>query len=207
MFAMDIDLSNLENRCTPCRQTFARTLFLLLLSGISALAIAVDAPTGTAPTTAGAVTATAYDEAGNVAGTSGSVLGTLAAQQMATYTSAQLEAAIGYTPSTPTAKYRIAFSANLSAFDVINFTKDLATGNLALAQAQTDSPASSTALSCTRNAFFVLASTSPGRTSVLRLINTNAQAGTLTATAYNEDGNTVGTVNAPLGMPKNYKAS
>lgn len=148
----------------------------------------------------GMLTATAYNEAGMVVGTANAALGTIAAQQMQAFTSAQLEAAIGYAPSAGTAKYRIAFSANLSNFEIINFIKDVASGNLALGQAQIDNRAVSAAASSTRNALFVNASSSLNKTSVLRLINSNNQSGTLSATAYNEAGSVVGTANAGLGV-------
>ncbi len=147
----------------------------------------------------GSVTATAYNEAGNVVGTPNASLGTIAAQQMLSFTSAQLETAIGYVPSASTAKYRIAFSANLSNFEVINFIKDTASGNLTLGQAQVDNRASSAAMSSVRNALFINASSSANKTSVLRVINPNNQSGTLTATAYNEAGAVVGTAAANLG--------
>ena len=65
----------------------------------------------------GAITATAYNEGGNVVGTPNVVLATAAAQQTLSFSSSQLETAIGYTPSSPTSKYRIVFNANLLAFD------------------------------------------------------------------------------------------
>jgi murein DD-endopeptidase MepM/ murein hydrolase activator NlpD/GH25 family lysozyme M1 (1,4-beta-N-acetylmuramidase) len=150
-------------------------------------------------THSGGLTATAYDEIGNVLGTAGADLGTLVAQQMSTFTSAQLEAAIGFTPSTPTAKYRVVFTANLPSFDVINFVKDIATGNLTLGQAQTDKQVPSAGSSSIRDALFISASTSANKTSVVRLINLGAAPGTVTATAYSETGIVVGTANTPLG--------
>ncbi len=147
-----------------------------------------------------ALTATAYDEAGNVVGAAGGSLGSIAAQQMLTFTSAQFESALGYAPSSGTAKYRIVFSANLPNFDVIDFTKDVAVGNLTLAQPQSGSRAAATASSSVRNMLVTMPSTNPSRTSVVRLINTTGQSGTLTATAYNESGSVVGMANAAVGV-------
>ncbi len=147
----------------------------------------------------GTLSATAYNEAGSVIGTPNAALGTLAAQQMRTFTSAQLESALGYTPSATTAKYRIVFSATLPGFELINFIKDNASGNLTLGQAQTDTRAVGSASTSTRNALYVNASTGVKKTSVLRVINLNDQAGTLTATAYDEAGAIVGNANAALG--------
>ncbi len=146
-----------------------------------------------------ALTATAYDGAGTVVGTANASLGTFAAQQTLAFTSAQLESAIGYTPSAGTAKYRIAFSAKLTNFEVINFTKDVATGNLTLAQAQIGNRAVSTASSSVRNMFIENPSTNLSRTSVARLINTSSQSGQVTATAFSENGDVLGTLNASLG--------
>ncbi len=147
----------------------------------------------------GALTATAYNEEGSVVGVSKGDLGTIAPQQMLTFTSAQLEAALSYTPTSGTAKYRIVFEANLPNFEVLNFIKDTASGNLTLAQEQTDNRSAGTATTSTRNALFVNPSTSTSKTSALRLINLGSQAGTITATAYDETGAVVGTANAPLG--------
>jgi hypothetical protein len=147
----------------------------------------------------GNVTATAYGEAGSVAGIANTPLGTIAARQMLSFTSAQIEAALGYTPASPNAKYRVVFSANLANFELINFIKDVATGNLVLAQDQIDDRAAGSAGSSSRNALFVNASTSPSKTTVLRLINPNDGSGAITATAYNEAGSVVGNANAALG--------
>ncbi len=147
----------------------------------------------------GAITATAYDEAGNLVGTANASLGMLGAQQMLTFTSAQLESALGFTPSSGTAKYRIVFTGALPSFEVINYVKDSATGNLTLGQAQTDNRTAGSAASSVRNALFVNASTSGNKTSVLRLINPGSAGGNLTATAYDEAGNSVGSANAALG--------
>ncbi len=152
------------------------------------------------------LTATAYDEAGHTVGTADADLGTFASQQMLTFTSAQLEAAIGYVPASGTAKYRIVFHANLPSFEVINFVKDAASGNLALAQAQTDRPATGTAsTSSIRDALFVNASTSTNKTSVLRLINPGEQSGDVSATAYDEAGKVVGVMNTNLGSLAAYQ--
>jgi hypothetical protein len=145
------------------------------------------------------LTATAYNEAGTIVGAANASLGLLAAQQMLTLTSVQLESAIGYIPTSSTAKYRIAFTTNQPSFEIVNFVKDNATGNLTLGQAQIDDRTASMAISSTRNALLVNPSSSTSKTSVLRVINPTAQSGVLTATAYDEMGNTVGTVSAPLG--------
>jgi hypothetical protein len=147
----------------------------------------------------GSLTATAYDEAGNVVGTAGASLGNFAGQQMLTFTSAQLEALIGYLPSAPTAKYRVVFSANVPGFSVVDFVKDVATGNLALGQAQVDKPVSGSSSTSQRNALFLNASTSTNKTSVLRLINPGSQSGVVRATAYNEAGVQIGGGNVAVG--------
>jgi uncharacterized protein (DUF1800 family) len=147
----------------------------------------------------GTLTASAYNEAGTALGTANASLGNIAAGQMLTLSSGQLEAAIGYAAAAPTAKYRIVFKSDLPGFELINFVKDIATGNLSYGQAQTDHRAATAATSSTRNALFVNASSSGNKTSVIRLINLLDQAGTLTATAYNEAGTIVGTPNAALG--------
>ena len=56
-----------------------------------------------------------------------------------------------------------------------------------------------TANGTTRNAYFVNASTSTAKTSVLRIINRSGISGVLTATAYNEAGTLIGTANSALG--------
>jgi hypothetical protein len=147
----------------------------------------------------GSVTATAYDEAGSAVGTANAPLGPIAAGQMLGFTSAQLEAALGYAPASPSAKYRVVVSANLTNFELINFIKDVATGNLVLAQDLIDDRAAGSATSSERNALFVNASTSLSKTTVLRLINPNGASGAITATAYNEAGSIVGNANAALG--------
>jgi alpha-tubulin suppressor-like RCC1 family protein len=146
-----------------------------------------------------ALAATAYDEAGNIVGVTGADLGTLLTGQMATFTSAQLEAAIAYAPSSPTAKNRIVFNANLPSFDLVNFSKDSASGNLSLSQAQSGTPPTGAASTAVRDALFVNASTSANKTSVLRLINLTAQSGAITVTAFNEAGSIVGAANTALG--------
>jgi len=145
------------------------------------------------------LTATAYDEAGSIVGVANTSLGTLASRQMLAFTSAQLEAAIGFAPASGVAKYRVEFKADLPSFDLINFVKDIATGNISLGQAQIDGPVAATASTSTRNALFVSASTSGNKTTVLRAINIGNQSGTLTAKAYDEAGNPVGVANASLG--------
>jgi hypothetical protein len=153
-------------------------------------------------TAAGALTATAYNETGSVVGTPGASLGNIGAQQMATFSSAQLEAAIGYVPSSPTAKFRIVLTAALPSFEVVNFVRDVASGNLTLGQAQTDKALVNSAgfsSHSTRTALFVSASTSANKTSVIRLINLGSTTGTVTAIARDESGTVVGNANASLG--------
>jgi hypothetical protein len=140
----------------------------------------------------GTLTASLYDENGNLFGSGNTSLGAIASRQMFSYTSAQLENALGYTPPSPTAKYRVVFTANLPALELINFTKDIATGNLALVQAQIDDRPVSGATTSTRNVLLVNPSNSINRNTVLRIVNPNATAASVTATAYNEAGNAVG---------------
>jgi M6 family metalloprotease-like protein len=147
----------------------------------------------------GTVTATAYNESGTVVGTANMYLSSISPQQMLTFTSAQLEAAIGYTPTSGTAKYRIAFTANVADFQIINFIKDVASGNLMLGQAQVDDRGAGVAGTSTRNAFFVNPSTSTNKTSVVRLVNLSALSGSVTASAYDESGMSIGMSNASLG--------
>lgn len=85
----------------------------------------------------GAITATAYDEAGAVLGTANSSLGTIVNNQMMSKTSAELETALGFTPASATAKYSVVLSGAISNFEVLNFTKDNATGNLTLSNTST----------------------------------------------------------------------
>lgn len=146
----------------------------------------------------GPLMATAYSEAGTVVGSPNALLGTILAQQTLTLTSAQLEAAIGYAPSSPTAKYRIVISSSLPGLELVNFVRDNATGNLTLGQPQIDNRLFVDTNSAVRNAFFVNASTSFNKTSVLRIINTSDTIGTLIATAYSEDGEIVGYGGAPV---------
>ena len=140
----------------------------------------------------GALTASLYDENGNLFGSGNVALGTIAARQMISYTSAQLESAIGYTPIAPTAKYRVVFSAALPSLELINFTKDIASGNLALVQAQIDDRPTSTAPTSSRTVLLVNPSTNSTRATALRIINPNPTAATVTATAYDEAGNVAG---------------
>ncbi len=140
----------------------------------------------------GSLTATLYDENGNLAGSANTVLGPIAPHAMISYTSAQLETAMAFTPASGTAKYRVAFSANLPSMELINFTKDIATGNLALVQAQVDDrPASGAAISA-RNVLLVYPSTSTERNTTLRIVNPNSSGAAVTAVAYNEAGSMVG---------------
>jgi YD repeat-containing protein len=145
------------------------------------------------------ITATAYDEAGKVVGVANTSLGTIQAQQMLTFTSQQLETSIGYTPSTSTAKYRIFFSSRLTSLEVVNFIKDIASGNLTLAQAQSKNGPSATGTSSVANILYYEPSTNSSRTSVIRLVNTSNQTGQVSATAFGETGNIPGTLNASLG--------
>lgn len=85
----------------------------------------------------GAVTATAYNEAGTIIGTANSSLGTLINNQMLSKTSAELETALGITGLATTAKYSVVFSAALPNLEILNFTKDNATGNLTLSNTST----------------------------------------------------------------------
>lgn len=86
--------------------------------------------------TSASIRATAYSETGTVLGTASSLLGTAAANSMLTLTSADLESKLGFTPAAATTKYRVVIFGNVSGFKVINFVKDVATGNLALGQQQ-----------------------------------------------------------------------
>jgi len=149
---------------------------------------------------AGTLTAIAYNESGTQLGTAGASLGAIAANQTLTFSSAYLESLIGFTPATPTSKYSVYFSANLSDFQVINYTRDNLTSNLTLSQSlATDRSSNATAASVTRNAWFMSAAASPNKTNVLRLVNTSNSSGTITAIAYDEAGNQVGTANIDLG--------
>jgi hypothetical protein len=141
---------------------------------------------------AGSLTASLYDENGNLFGSGNTALGTIAARQMISYTSAQLESAFGYMPASPTAKYRVVFSANLPSLELINFTKDIASGNVALVQAQIDDRPTPSGSSSTRNVLLVNPSTNPSRNTVLRIVNPDANAAAVTVTAYDEAGNVVG---------------
>ncbi len=140
----------------------------------------------------GSLSASLYDENGNLIGAGNTSLGTIAAHQMLSYTSAQLEAAMGYSPPSPTGKYRVVFTANLPSMELINFTKDLATGNLALVQAQVDDRPASSAMSSVRNVLLVYPSTNTQNNTTLRIINPNSTSATVTAVAYDEAGSVVG---------------
>ncbi len=141
---------------------------------------------------AGNLTASAHDENGNTLGIANASLGSIAARQMKSYTSAELESALGFTPASPTAKYRVTFSANVASMELINFTKDIASGNLALVQAQLEERAASAASNSTRNVLLVYPSINSTRTTVLRIVNPNNVNATVAATAYNEAGSAVG---------------
>lgn len=139
----------------------------------------------------GLLSATVYDEAGNLYGNASTSLGTIGALQMKSYTSAEFESAIGFTPGSPTAKYRVVFSANLPSMELINFTKDIATGSLTLVQAQLDDRPAATAAVSSRNVLLVYPSTNVSRYSVIRIINPNATIATVTASVYDGAGNAV----------------
>lgn len=90
-------------------------------------------------------TATAYavDASGDglpvaatVLGSANSTLGTLAAGGALSLTSAQLESKLGLTPTSGTTKYRVVISAGTDAMEVLNYTKDTATGAIVLSQSQ-----------------------------------------------------------------------
>jgi hypothetical protein len=84
-----------------------------------------------------ALTASAYDDSGALVATN-KALGTLAANQMLSFTSAQLESLLAYTPPTAGSTWRIVFSAGLTNFEVINYARDPITGLLVLAQPHTE---------------------------------------------------------------------
>lgn len=92
----------------------------------------------------GTVRATAYllsndgTPVGTATGTANSTIATLAANESISLSSAQLETLLGLTPADTTTKYRVVFSAGLAGFKVLNYTKDVATGNITLSQAQDD---------------------------------------------------------------------
>jgi len=93
-------------------------------------------------TTAGTIWGTAYNEAGTQIGTVNGVLGTaVASGQMLTLTSADIETALALTGSAApaaTAKYRVVISGAVAGMETLNYTRDVATGNLALSQSQTN---------------------------------------------------------------------
>jgi len=84
------------------------------------------------------LTGTAYAEDGTVLGTAGASLGTVKKNGMLTLTSADIESKLGITGLTPTAKYRLVISSDMTSFKVINFSKDVASGSVNIAQQQTD---------------------------------------------------------------------
>lgn len=67
-------------------------------------------------------------------GTANSSLGTVVPGGSLSLTSAQLEAALGFTPSASGSKYRLVISAGTNDMVVLNYTKDVATGAIVLAQ-------------------------------------------------------------------------
>ncbi|HUW36068.1 MAG TPA: S8 family serine peptidase [Rhodocyclaceae bacterium] len=151
----------------------------------------------------GKITAVAHDESGQLLGTANASLGTIAANGARTFTSAELESLIGFTPTTGTAKYSVDFSAGLAGFELINYTRDNATGELTLAQSLTgDRSSGAAAAGVTRSAWFMSASTSSNKNNVLRIVNTSSQAGSLSATVYDENGNPYGRANTLLGAIK-----
>lgn len=94
-----------------------------------------------------AFTATAYTVdalgdgnpvAATVLGTANTALGTIAVGGALSLSSAQLEAKLGFTPSSGTSKYRVVISAGTDAMEVLNYTKDVATGAIVLSQSQTN---------------------------------------------------------------------
>lgn len=126
-------------------------------NGVSRNAYFINASTSAAKTSVvriintGAVsatfTATAYtvDATGDgtavaatVLGTANSTLGTLVAGGALSLTSAQLESKLGFTPGSGTTKYRVVISAGTDAAEVLNYTKDTATGAIVLSQSQTN---------------------------------------------------------------------
>jgi hypothetical protein len=84
------------------------------------------------------VTGTTPNVDGTQVGTANSVIGTLAAGQSLSMTSAQLEALLGYTPASGTVKYRVVFSGGLTDFKVLNYTKDVVGGYITTSQYQDD---------------------------------------------------------------------
>lgn len=148
-------------------------------------------------TQAGTLTATAFDEAGNLTGLANTPLGTINARQMLTYSSAMLEAALGINLASPSAKYRVIFTANVPSLELVNSSKDPSGDNLTLAQSQIDDRAANAASTSTRNALQVIRSNDPARTTALRIVNPNAATASFTAIAYGESGAQIG--NGTLG--------
>jgi hypothetical protein len=81
------------------------------------------------------LTATAYADSGTLIGSKEA--GVLKPNQMLSLNSAQLERLLEYTPGSGMIS-RVVFSAPLSNFEVINYARDVATGQLVLAQPQTE---------------------------------------------------------------------
>jgi len=84
----------------------------------------------------GTIFATAYNEAGSVIGTPSTALGTSAPNSMLTFTSSQIETALGFSVAA-TAKYSVAIFGNLASIEVLNFTRDKTTGAITLSNTST----------------------------------------------------------------------
>lgn len=154
--------------------------------------------------------ASAYDEAGKPIGTSNALLGSIYPHQIGTYFSSSIESALGIAgsalDSTGTSKYRVEFSANLPSLELLNFTRDNATGALALVQAQVDDRPSSPATTSIRHVLHVHASTAGSRTTMLRIINPGRSNANLTAIAYDESGAQVGSGSLGVVAPNQIYA-
>ena len=90
---------------------------------------------------AGPLTVSAFDLSGAPYGTVNASLGNLAVRQMATFDSLALETALGLTGATApgaTVKYRVVVSGGLAAYKILNYSKDVVSGSINLAQAQDD---------------------------------------------------------------------
>jgi hypothetical protein len=132
----------------------SNALETVISNGSTANAFMVNASTSAAKTSVvriintGAVsavfTATAYVEdpgvgnglpvAKTALGTANSVLGTIEAGGALNLTSAQLESKLGFTPSAGTSKYRVVINAGTDKVELLNYTKDIATGAIVLSQ-------------------------------------------------------------------------
>ncbi len=144
---------------------------------------------------AGIVSATAYSETGSMVGSG--MLGMLGANQILTLSSSQIETLLGYSPASANARYRLVLNANLPSFEILVNVKVIATGNLYLAQAQTEGRAAGS-ITTTRNAYIIYPSNNALRTTELKIINTTAQSAALTASAYDDSGTVIGT-NVAIG--------